>query len=303
MQSIRLALIGIGLTALMITSFVAAGCEVSTSRTSRVEQHTTPHVAGAPLIVNSRNGQVQIIGEAGRTDVAIEATLTTAGRTLSDAKQRLGQVRLSIVRDTSGKLTVEPIFPEPHHGRDGASFIVRLPDAADVQITTSNAAVTAQGLTAPLTVQTSNGRMTLSDWTGDATLTTSNGRVNVTSHQGRLSVQTSNGRVEIDDHGGPVKAHTSNNRIILTLRPDQIGPIDLRTSNASVDVTVGPAFIGQASLRTSNGSITLTDNASIATSRDTSRNRGAITFGGLNEPASRVRTSNGRIRFTTRGDG
>lgn len=274
------------------------GC-VNSVRASRTDQQTVEHVRATPITVNSRNGRVQVIGDPSLSEIEIEATIYAGGRTMNDANDRLSRTRLEVVRDTTGTLRIMPVYPTPYRSRDGANLTVRIPDAASIEIVTSNGRIIATGLSAPLTATTSNGRITVREWIGDAALTTSNSRVTVADLTGELTVRTSNGRVQIDDQAGPVDAKTSNGRIVLKLLPDESGPIDLQTSNGSITATVGPAFTGSMSMRTSNSSINIDDAVSAVAARDVERRRAELSFS-EDGPASRLRTSNGRITLRTR---
>ena len=87
---------------------------------------------------------------------------------------------------------------------------------------------------------------------------------------------------------------------MLSLHDDQGGPIDLDTSNGSITVRVGASFAGTVTLDTSNGSLTVRDHIGRISSQTISKSYGKIVVGEGGE-ASRLDTSNGRIRFTISG--
>ncbi len=274
---------------LIYTAFVLlvimplAACSFSSGYRSQMTMNlTSDHVAGSAVEVRSRNGRIEVVAVPNRTDVAITAKIYARGATMAEAEERLAASTLLVSRTDDGTLLVEPKFPEPVRGGDGASILIELPGANGATLRTSNGSVHTHGLTGTLIVDTSNGS------------------VEVVDHAGDTKVDTSNGSIKVDDHVGALSADTSNGRIEVTLHDDQTGPIRLDTSNGSITVRVGASFAGTVTLDTSNGSITVRDNIGRITSQTISKSYGRIVIGEGGE-ASRVDTSNGRIRFTISG--
>jgi len=278
-----------------------ASCSFSGGyRSQRTMNLTSEHVAGAAVEVRSRNGRIEVVAVPNRTDVAITVTIYVRGATMAEAEERLAAATVLISRTSDGALLVEPKFPEPVRGGDGASILIELPDANGATLRTSNGSVHTDGLTGTLIVDTSNGSVTVMGHQGDAAVDTSNGSITVEGHVGALSANTSNGSIRVNGLNGPVVADTSNGSIVLTLHGDQAGPINLDTSNGSITVRVGAGFAGTVTLDTSNGSITVRDHIGRITSQTISKSHGRIVVGEGGE-ASRLDTSNGRIRFTISG--
>lgn len=280
-----------------------AGCSFSSHnwiRAQRTTNLTTDHIAGSALEVRTHNGRVEVVAAPERTDVSIVARLYARGSTMQEAEERLAATTLRVSRNDDGTLVIQPVFPEPHRGGDGATIMIEVPDVNGVTIDTSNGSVHTYGLTGILLVDTSNGSVEVIDHDGDATIDTSNGSITVNDHVGSLHLDTSNGSVRIHNVDGPVHADTSNGSIEVTLHDEQHGPLNLDTSNGSITVRVGAGFTGVVSLDTSNGSVTVRDHLGRITSRTISKNRGRIVVGAGGEP-SRLDTSNGRIRFTISG--
>ena len=248
-------------------------------RSEMTMNQTSDHIAGSAVEVRSRNGRIEVVAVPNRTDIAITAKIYARGNTMAEASERLAASTLLISRTDNGTLLVEPKFPEPVRGGDGANILIELPDANGATLRTSNGSVHTYGLTGRLIVDTSNGSVEILDHQGETTVDTSNGSITVDDHDGVLAVDTSNGSVRINGLIGPVKAKTSNGSIVLSLHDDQGGPIDLDTSN---------------------GSITVRDHSGRITSQTISKSYGRIVVGEGGK-ASRLDTSNGRIRFTITG--
>ena len=279
-----------------------AACSFSNSwhRSQMTVNLTSEHVAGSAVDVRSRNGRIEVVAVPNRTDVAITATIYARGDSMAEAEQRLAASTLLVRRRDDGTLLIEPKFPDPVRGGDGASILIELPDANGATLRTSNGSVHTDGLTGTLIIDTSNGFVEVVDHRGDTKVATSNGSITVDDHVGALSADTSNGSIRINGLNGPVEANTSNGSIVLSLHHDQSGPIDLDTSNGSITVRVGASFAGTVTLDTSNGSITVRDLIGRIRSQTISKSCGRIVVGEGGE-ASRLDTSNGRIRFTISG--
>ena len=290
-------------TALVLSVILPlAACSFSNNwhRSQMTMNLTSDHVVGSGVEVRSRNGRIEVVAVPNRTDVAITVRIYTRGSTMAEAEERLAASTVLVSRTSDGTLLVEPKFPEPVRGGDGASILIELPDANGATLRTSNGSVHTHGLTGTLIVDTSNGSVEVVDHEGDTTVDTSNGSITVEDHVGALSADTSNGSIRINGLNGSVVADTSNGSIVLTLHDDQTGPINLDTSNGSITVRVGAGFAGTVTLDTSNGSITVRDHIGRITSQTISRNYGRIVVG-EGGAASRLDTSNGRIRFTISG--
>lgn len=290
-------------TCALLTILLLTACSFSSHNWVRAQKTinvTTDHVPGSALEVRSHNGRIEVVASAGRTDVSIEAKLYARGDTMKEAEERLAATTLQVSRNDDGTLVIQPVFPEPRRGGDGAGITIEVPGVNGATIETSNGSVHVYGLAGILIVDTSNGSIEVFDHDGDADLDTSNGSITVNDHVGSLRLDTSNGSVRIHNVNGPVQADTSNGSIEVTLHDEQSGPLDLDTSNGSITVRVGAGFAGVVRLDTSNGSVTVRDHLGRITSRTVSKNRGRIVVGAGGEP-SRLDTSNGRIRFTISG--
>ncbi len=290
-------------TALVLSVIMPlAACSFSNNwhRSQMTMNLTSDHVAGSAVEVRSRNGRIEVVAVSNRTDVAITAKIYARGNTMAEAEERLAASTLLVSRSDDGTLLIEPKFPDPVRGGDGASILIELPDANGATLRTSNGSVHVYGLTGTLIIDTSNGAVEIVDHQGDTKVDTSNGSITVDDHVGALSVDTSNGSIRINGLNGPVEAETSNGAIVLSLHDDQSGPINLDTSNGSITVRVGASFAGTVTLDTSNGSITVRDLIGRIRSQTISKSYGRIVVGEGGE-ASRLDTSNGRIRFTISG--
>ena len=251
------------------------GCGWNAIKAKRTDTLQAPHIDGSALAIRGRNGRIEVSAEPGLDHVVIEARITCAANSYAEAQSRLDATRISVERLDDGTLEIQPVFPQPRHGNEGAALTVRVPAANGVNVSTSNGRIVVEGLSGPLKMRTSNGRVIVRDHTGPADIITSNGAVVVTGHVGTLAVGTSNGSVEAAGVTGPSR---------------------ITTSNGSVKLQVGASFAGAVSFDTSNGSITVIDHSGRITETRLGRSSGRVVVGEGGE-ASIVDTSNGSIKL------
>ena len=284
----------VGLAAFALTA--AGGCTFMNTPTAKGPKYATAtHMTASPISVQSRNGSVEVIADPSRSDVEISGTFQCAGATQQEADQRLAQAKIDVSRDTSHALLIQPNFPGGAEDNDGASLVIRIPDANGVTINTSNGSVTVKALRGALVIDTSNASVNVGDYDGAADIKSSNGAIIVRNLTGDLKADTSNAKVDASGINGRVAIDTSNGSITLALAPGATGPITLDSSNASITVQVGSAFPGEMSLDTSNGSVAITgEGVNIV---QNGKQDAVLQFGSGGE-RSTVETSNGRITVT-----
>jgi DUF4097 and DUF4098 domain-containing protein YvlB len=273
---------------------VAGGCSFFSGPIAKGSKNTTAtHAPGSPIVVQTQNGGVQIIAESSRSDVRIDAEFTCSGSTQQEADQRLAQAVLEVARDTSRTLTIKSIFPGGVRNNDGASLIIRVPDAVGIDIQTSNGPVSLASLGGALKVRTSNASVTISDHDGPADIQSSNGSVTIRNLGGELMAITSNSGVNASGVKGRADIKTANGSIMLALDHSVAGPVLLHTSNSSITVSVGPAFTGDIQMNTSNGTVTASgDDVKVLR---TGNSDGTVHLGDGEQ--SIIKTSNGSITF------
>lgn len=245
------------------------------------------------LQVESANGYV-VVESAQTASVSVVAKLRSRADTLEKAEERVDAI---VIEMTQAGDTVQLRYRWADQLADvrkysGVSFEVTVPMQADVDVDTSNGAITIRGIEGEFNLDTSNGAIDLNDLVGIVHADTSNGRIDVDGFNGVLDLETSNGAIDIRDAEAAVDARTSNGRIDFSgvlMGADN----DLRTSNGAVNVEVplGSSITFDAS--TSIGSIS----TNLPLVGDT---EGRDWNAALNPPASQtleIRTSNGSIRI------
>lgn len=245
------------------------------------------------LDVESSNGYV-IVASAQTASVTVVAKLRSRGDTLEEAEQRVNAIKLELSQAGNSVMLRYRGADQAEDVRrhSGVSFEVTVPMQADVDVDTSNGAITLRGIEGDFNLDTSNGAIDLSDLVGIVHADTSNGRIDVNGFNGVLELETSNGAIDIDGAEAMVDARTSNGRIDFSgaLVGDRH---DLRTSNGAIQVTVPRDASITFDASTSIGSIS----TNLALVGDT---EGRDWNAALNPPAMQtlnLRTSNGSIRI------
>lgn len=256
---------------------------------------TADHVPNSGVMVNSRNGSIQLQADPAASGVSITASVRAAGANVEAAAARLEQVVVTASRDASGTLVVESTFPPPQFGNDGVSYTIVVPDAARADLRSSNGRLTARGIDGPVVLRTSNGAVTAERIAGDVEARSSNGRITIADVKGGADVETSNGAVSMTAVMGPITAESSNGAMEFR---DVAGPIQAGTSNGSLVLLLRPDFAGTLEVSTSNGSVDLVGGSAVETMRVGKRDA-TLKFKAPGEP-SRVRTSNGSVRVEVR---
>jgi hypothetical protein len=283
---------------LVLALLVLPACSVMTVKAERDVTLTADHVEGSKLVVRSQNGALKIQGDPHVDKVQIEATLVCRGVTQEEADARVAHAKVLAER-ADGTLTIRPEFPEELRSGDGASFVVRIPDASSIVAETSNGGVKVLVLAGDLRVRTSNGGVGVIDHEGPVEIETSNGGVLVRNIGGPVHARTSNGEMVAENVRGPADLRSSNGGLQLVLAGDQPGPVHVRTSNGSIGVRVGGGFLGPVWLKTSNGRLVIQDRFGRVTSGepDKGKRSGTVQVGQGGE-RSTIQTSNGNVTFT-----
>lgn len=268
----------------------AAGGNVEAIR----EVTETFEIAGTlDLNIESSNGYV-IVQSDETTSVFVTAELRSRADTLEKAEERVNAIVVDMIQDGNNLLLRYRAADQTADVRkhSGVSFEVIVPAQADVQVDTSNGAITLRGIEGKVDLDTSNGAIDLIDLLGMVQADTNNGRIDVNGFSGILNLETSNGAIGIRDCEAAVNARTSNGAIdfsgILVGDSHQ-----LRTSNGAIGVRVPLDAAITFDASTSIGSIS----TNLPLVGDT---QGRGWNAALNPPATQtleLRTSNGNIRI------
>jgi DUF4097 and DUF4098 domain-containing protein YvlB len=246
------------LLALVLAALVlAAGCGGGSpleARATETRELALTDVSESLVVVETFNGTVEVrAGEPGRVEATVEVTGT--GPTTAEAEADRANVATTLEEET-GQVRLRAVYtPNPGSpGNRGAAVTLTVPPGSELDIRTSNGAVTVEGVGAALRVATSNAAVTVEGSTGDTVLETSNGAVEMTAVTGMIDVRSSNGRVTIEATDAVAAVTTSSGEIQFQgdLAP---GDSAFTTSNAAVRVALPADASFALDASTSNGRI------------------------------------------------
>jgi hypothetical protein len=247
----------------------------------RVLELSAEHVPQSGLLIETRNGQIGVAAKPGAPQVAVVVRVRCGGATLEEARTRVEQASVTILRLDDATLQITAHLPEPGTPHDGADVWVEVPSAHGADLRTSNGRVSARGLSGPLRIDTSNGS------------------VQVTDHDGPVRVDTSNGSIVATAVGGPTSLDTSNGSVTVELADGAAAPLLVDTDNGTITASVGSGFAGAVRLDTSNGAIHLHDDGGRIRSAHRSGDYARVIIG-ADGSESALDTSNGSIFLTVR---
>jgi len=267
----------------------------------------TYEIAGLlDLDVDSSNGYVIVQAEetvdvtlqsADTSNVSVRAILRSRGDTLERAQERVNAIVLEMVQAGDSLLLRYNSSDQSLDVRrySGVSFEVTVPAQADVEVDTSNGAITIRGIEGQFNLDTSNGAVDLYDLIGVVDADTSNGAIDVDGFNGVLQLETSNGAIDIEDTEAAINARTSNGRIdfsgVLVGDSHQ-----LRTSNGAINVEVPLDAAITFDASTSIGSIS----TNLTLIGDTEGREWRASMKAQSSQTLELRTSNGNIRIEGR---
>jgi DUF4097 and DUF4098 domain-containing protein YvlB len=322
MSRTKLAVLGILAVGIQLT-----GCGGYLFKASVDVQRTADVDGVRQVVVETKNGAIEVFGEKQRSNMNVEARKYARGATQADAEAYLDRITIDVERDADRPeiLRVVARFPVEGWARSsGASFKISLPPGLALDLKTSNGKIRASATEAAVEAETSNGRVELSDVKGTIQAHTSNGSVTLTDVSGEVVAKTSNGRIDlVRVSGDQIRAKTSNGKIAArdirgnTTLVTSNSSIDLRamslpakpsikavTSNGSVHVEVPDTVNARLGIRTSNGRIkTKLDGVKMRDleSSDRSGVGSSRLSATLNDGGGsiEIETSNGSITFET----
>lgn len=284
----------------MAILLVSGGCIVrwTPMQAKATKQLSFPISPDTKIEIETQNGEVKLITDPALPEASLESTIVCSAETQEEAEARLNAAQIIVDDSASGVIRMFPAFPEPKMGGDGASFVLRLPSANAVQLTTSNGSILVDGTQAiiqgPVNAYTSNAGITIQSAAGNVFAKTTNGPARCFSIEGKAELQTTNGQIEARDIQGQVVAKSSNGSVEIELLAGQQGPIFAHTSNSGVRLHVPDDFKGILKAKTSNGRVRVEDPHERINHREGRRSSGTFV---INEGTdqSEVSTSNGSI--------
>jgi len=303
--------------AALFAATLVAGCAYPV-RIGVDESLNEPLKGANALDLKTRNGRIEIRGDAAASDVSIAATKSASGKSIDEARQFAERIEINTSRDAS-TLNIEPAYPDLDSARNYAvDFCITLPPNVRLDLATSNGRVIVAAMANDVEINSSNGGVDLREIKGKVRADTSNGPIVVKNVRGDLDLDTSNGDIEVVASGdksircttsnggvrlsavrGNSHIRTVNGQIHLHIVELPASPtIEARSSNGGVTVEVPSSASGRLTMNTSNGRLSTDFEDAAVRDLQTSRRTLSATLNGGIGTIDLV-SSNGSVTFRT----
>lgn len=181
-----------------------------------------------------------------------------------------------------------------HWNSDDARFIVTVPSAYNVRVSTSGGEVHVGDIRGAIRVHTSGGSLEVGNVTGPVDARTSGGSINVGRVEGEVHAHTSGGSITIGDAAGTIDAETSGGSIHARLSRAPRTDSKLSTSGGSISVSIANNIALDVDARSSGGGVESDVPVTIQGRQDDDSLLGKINGGG---PRLVLRSSGGGIHI------
>jgi DUF4097 and DUF4098 domain-containing protein YvlB len=205
------------------------------------------------ILVETFNGGVDVVTTEVDT-VQAKVTKHAGGKTQEDAENDLENIEVAMEQEGNTIRIVTRVTDGAPIGNRGATVDLQVPAGSQVDVTTSNGKITADGPTGDVRAQSTNGSIHVKESKGKLELKTTNGPIVVKGGRGQLSLGTSNGNIEIDSDNCLIKAGTSNGAIHFKGKPGS-GDNSLHTTNGKIGVRLPADAEFRITAHTTNGSV------------------------------------------------
>jgi DUF4097 and DUF4098 domain-containing protein YvlB len=165
-------------------------------------------------------------------------------------------------------------FWENSDSRLQVRFIVVVPKAYNVDLTTAGGSIYVGDLSGKARAVSSGGSLTFENIQGPVHGTTSGGSISLGKCSGAVDVNTSGGSISIGQVEGDVVAHTSGGSVTVE---EVMGSIEASTSGGSVKAHISRQPKGDCRLSTSGGNVTVYLEKSIKVDVDAETSAGKVT--------------------------
>jgi DUF4097 and DUF4098 domain-containing protein YvlB len=228
-------------------TLLTAGCENCDNAFKETHDDSFTVEDSARVVVKTGNGGIEVTAKSGN-EVRVVATLTSPEKLTYTAVQDGDTITVEAKPKTGGTWGTCM----------AANIVVTVPTMTDVDLHTSNGAISIEGINGSGVFVTSNGAFNIFDFKGDFRGATSNGAVNIDGLEGSAELTTSNGAIDVHNAVGEVNLQTTNGRISFEGNLTAGGSNRMVTSNGRVDVELGVSPSISLDASTSNGEINVT---------------------------------------------
>ncbi|HYL83432.1 MAG TPA: DUF4097 family beta strand repeat-containing protein [Candidatus Angelobacter sp.] len=233
-------------------------------------------VAGrANVHVETNDGSVRVTtGDTKQVEFHVEYQGYELGKNLRvDARQDGDKVEL--IARVTGQWGIHIGWG---HNSRRLHIEVRMPQNADLDVSTGDGSVEATAITGNIKVHTGDGSVKADSLNGTIDLHTSDGSIRVDNLKGDMRLHTGDGSIEAHEVDGKVDADSGDGHIRLSGRFEAL---NVKTGDGSVDARAlpGSKMATSWSLRTGDGSVDLTLPSDFQADIDATTGDGHISLG------------------------
>ena len=260
--------------ALVCAALLAAAVMAPNSRAEDVTKNFT--VTGrANVHVETNDGSVRVTtSDTKQVELHVEYQGYELNRNLRVDTRQDGD-RVELIARVTGQWGVHIGWG---HNSRRLHIEVRMPQNADLDVSTGDGAVEASAVNGYVKVHTGDGSVKADSLNGTIDLHTSDGSIRVDNLKGDMRLHTGDGSIEAHQLDGKVDADSGDGHIRLTGRFEVL---NVKTGDGSVDAHAlpGSKMATSWSLRTGDGSVDLTLPSDFQADIDATTGDGHISLG------------------------
>jgi DUF4097 and DUF4098 domain-containing protein YvlB len=216
------------------------------------------------IIIESKSGDIIVVGEPGREDVYFEAIKKVQAQNKEEAERLAALLEVEVKRD-GDEIKIVTKYPRDETARKSIiSYIMKrypkmditlhvtIPERLDVEMKTASGDLRASDMLGAVAMTSASGDLTAVDINGDVQMAASSGDIEVETIGGGAILASASGDITARDVAGDVQIETASGDISIA----DIGK-DLQIETVSGDVT--GESVGAILFRGVNGSAEFSD--------------------------------------------
>ncbi|MFQ5653742.1 MAG: hypothetical protein ACE5GW_03305 [Planctomycetota bacterium] len=196
------------------------------------------------LTIHCGPGALEIVGEEGRDEVAIEGVIHSHATAFVEAKRIAGEVRLdlrSLKTENPVIAVADPLIAGSDQGCE-VDLMVKVPDgvaliiqdaAGRIEISGMRAGARVTSIAGPIEIEGISGGLRVSSGGGPCTIRDASGRIHVTDGAGDLTISEITGDIEVQDTNGMLVIRNVTGNVVAADNPR-----GARISNIDGDLTL-----------------------------------------------------------------
>jgi DUF4097 and DUF4098 domain-containing protein YvlB len=178
--------------ALLLMTLLSLPVALLAQEVVHTQKFNYPLATGGKFTIDDANGTITIRC-SDRNEVEIVATKR------ADSQADLDAIRIDI-RQATGAIEVHTVYSSPGPHRGGVSYEVVVPkDLGNLEASTANGSISAQGVSGSVSIKSENGRITATNLKGPFSLSSTNGSITAdcTELAGDGLLHTANGSISL----------------------------------------------------------------------------------------------------------